>query len=230
MKKTLCVLFAVIFAFSCISVIAYAADATAEAKAESSSDSTIIIPETIKLENVTYVICPYCDTVCGSSEAYASHLEGCAAYQSYKVESKENVCYYCGATLKNEKALNQHYAYYVNETNHVKNCCYSGKFYKDGGCPCKFTIKAEYEKHVAMCPYVDQYSTLGYLRLIVTKIKEIISGIEWGEILNALKAIFGGMDFGTIKDLGGAIVNTVKGFDSSEFEGIGFDEIKGIFF
>ena len=230
MKKTLCVLFAVLFAFSCVSVMAFADDASAEASAESSSASSIIIPETIRLENVSYVICPYCDEVLGSSEDYASHLAACEAYQSYKVQSKENTCYYCGKVLKNEKALNEHYAYYVNETDHVKRCCYSGKFYENDGCPCQFTIKAEYEKHIAMCPYSDKYSTLGYLRLIVSKIKDIFSGIDWGAILNALKAVFGGLSFGTIKDLGGAIVDTVKGFDAGDFEGIGFDEIKGIFF
>ncbi len=219
-----------LFAFSCVSIMSYAADASAEASAESSSDTTIIIPEVIKLENVSYVICPYCDKVIGTSEAYAAHLDECEAYKSYKVESKENECYYCGKTLKNEKALNEHYAYYVNETDHVKRCCYSGKFYKDDGCPCVFTIKAEYEKHIAMCPYSDQYSTLGYLRLIVDKIKDLFGGIEWGEILNALKALFGGLDLDTLKGLGGAIVDTVKGFDAGDFEGVGFDEIKGIFF
>ncbi|MBR5771921.1 MAG: hypothetical protein IKY00_01775, partial [Clostridia bacterium] len=105
MKKTLAILFAIIFAFSSISLMAHAADASAEASAESNSESNIIIPETITLKNVSYVVCPYCDTVCGSSEAYASHLEKCDAYKEYQVKSKPNTCYYCGKTLSNEKAL-----------------------------------------------------------------------------------------------------------------------------
>ena len=242
MKKTLAILFAIIFAFSSISLMAHAADASAEASAESNSESNIIIPETITLKNVSYVVCPYCDKVCGSSEAYASHLEKCAGYQSYKVEAKKNVCYYCGKEMKSEKALNEHYAYYVNvkeekdengnitQEAHVARCPYSGKFYKNDGCPCKFTAKAEYERHVAQCPYATQYSTLGYLRYIFSLIKDFFGSRDWGAVLGALKALIAGIGFGDVTDFFGTIIDTAKGFDAADFEGIGFDEIKGIFF
>ncbi len=206
MKKTLAVIFAVIFALSGLSIMAYAAEsAAASATAESNSETSIIIPEVITIRNTSYIVCPYCDKVCSSSEAYAIHLDSCTAYKEYKVRSVTNTCYYCGKNLSNEKALNEHYAYYVNETNHIKSCPFSGEDYKDGGCPCKFTIKAEYERHTAMCPYNGQYSTKGYIKLIFNKLKDFLIGAVKGADWGALKGLLNGMDTGLLKDIANAI-------------------------
>lgn len=209
MKKVLAILFAVLFAFSCVSIMAFADDSE-DATTEVSS---IIVPETITINNVSYVVCPYCDKICGSSEAYAKHLESCAAYAEFKVDSKANTCYYCGKTLSNEKALNEHYAYYVNAKDHVTGCDYSGEDYANGGCPAQFTIKEEYEKHVAQCPYAGQYSTKGYIKLILSDlwafIKSAVTGID-------LSGAVEGVDTSSLLEAGSLLVALVKGLAAAE--------------
>ncbi len=200
MKKFLAILFAVLFAFSCMSIMAFADDAAA-------ATTSVIIPEKITINNVSYVVCPYCDKTCGSGDSYEKHLDSCVGYTSYKVDTKENTCYYCGETLKTEKALNEHYAYYVNAKKHVTGCAYSGEDYANGGCPAQFTIKEEYEKHVAQCPYEGQYSVKGYLKLILSNIWAFIKAAVTGADFSGLTA---GMDTSVIKDTGSLIVAVVK--------------------
>jgi hypothetical protein len=205
MKKALALIFAVVFALSGLSIMAYAAEASATATAEYNSETSIIIPEVITVRNTSYVVCPYCGKTCGSSEIYASHLNSCIAYKEYQVSAVSNTCYYCGKTLSNERALNEHYAIYVNEKNHIKNCPFSGEDYKDGGCPCQFTLKSEYERHTAMCPYDGQYSTKGYIKLIFNKLKDFLLGAVKGADWGALKGLLNGMDTGLLKDMANAI-------------------------
>ena len=205
MKKTLAVLFAILFTFSCVSIMAFADSASADASAEVNSETIFLVPETITINNVSYVICPYCDKVCGSSEAYATHLESCSDYQDFKVASTTNTCYYCGKQLKNEKALNEHYEYYVNEKNHIKTCPFTGEDYVDGGCGATFTIKKEYDRHVAQCTYDGQYSTKGYLKLFLNKLKDFLIGAVTGADWGALKGLIAGMDTGLLKDMANAL-------------------------
>lgn len=210
MKKVLAILFAVLFAFSCVSIMAFADDAEDAATTEGIS---FVLPEVFTLKNDSTIKCPYCDKVCGSSEAYAKHLESCAAYAEFKVDSKANTCFYCGKTLSNEKALNEHYAYYVNAKDHVTGCDYSGEDYANGGCPAQFTIKEEYEKHVAQCPYAGQYSTKGYIKLILSDlvafIKSAVSGID-------LSGAFENVDTSSLLEAGSLLVALVKGLAAAE--------------
>ena len=217
MKKVLAILFAVLFAFSCVSIMAFADDAE-DAATEVSS---IVVPETITINNVSYIVCPYCDTYCGSSEDYAKHINSsCKGYTEFQVKSKSNTCYYCGKEFKNEKALNQHYAYYVNAKDHVAICPYTGEDYitnthdaKVSGCGAQFTIKEEYEKHVAQCPYEGQYSTKGCIKVILSDlvafIKSAVSGID-------LSGAFENVDTSSLLEAGSLLVALVKGLAAAE--------------
>ena len=53
MKKALALIFAVVFALSGLSIMAYAAEASATATAEYNSETSIIIPEVITVRNTS---------------------------------------------------------------------------------------------------------------------------------------------------------------------------------
>ena len=205
MKKFLAVLFAVIFAVSCMSVMAFADDDAAA--------SSIVIPSDITLHHETKTICPYCYKVCGNDTAYAAHLEECEAYQSFIVNSKENTCYYCGKVIKSEAALNEHYAIYVNATDHIATCPYSGDDYIDGGCNCQFTTKEELAKHIAQCPYEGQYSLEGWKNVFLGYLKDFFLGIfknaDWSGVLDGLKSLVAGFDLDLLKDTFNAGMNAL---------------------
>lgn len=212
-------MFAVLFALSCM-VAVNAADANAEAN-ENNVQVVNTLPDTINVNYNTNKSCEYCGKVCADSADYAAHLVSCDQYSKFmgNAGTANLVCYYCGAKFKNEKNFNLHCATYVNVKDHVAACPYSGEDYLDldgdgvPGCPCTFNTKAEYDAHKAQCPYKDQYSTIGYLHLLVSQVKDLVGnmfkGIDWGGVLGGLKAIFAGFDLGALKDIGSSILGAL---------------------
>lgn len=179
MKKVIAILFAVIFALSCMAVMAGAEDFDGS-------------------------FCPACQTYCGTTERLSIHLETCSKYKASLVDLTNNTCYWCGKSMS-ESALNTHYDTYVHAKNHIKSCPFSGEDYIDGGCNCTFSRTDAYERHVAGCPWEGQYSVTGYKHLLLGLVKDFAIGIfknaNWGDVLTGLKGLVAGVDLGALKDI-----------------------------
>lgn len=196
MKKVLSVLMAVLFAVSCFSMMAFADN--------NSTGDTTINNETINnIQLVEY--CKYC----GQKVAFTDieqHETNCP----YKIAEASNKCYWCGVTLANEQAYNQHMAAYNACENHEKQCCYSGENYVDGGCTATFKTVEAYENHIATCSHKGDYSQKGYLNnlkdVFVAFIKGIFTDADWSGVLAGLKSLFAGFDTGALKEIFTSII------------------------
>lgn len=196
MKKALSIVFVVLFAFSCVSVLAFAGnDQTVD------NSVTVNVPDFITIKTQNGSNCVFCGKFCASEEAYATHLDTCEGFAEFLVTSAENECYYCGKTFKNAKALNMHYEVYNNCKDHIASCPNSGEDYVDGGCTFKCVEKAELEKHIAQCPCAGKYTTEGkikhYLKVALDFLVNAVKGADWKKMLSSVgdlfKALFAGV-------------------------------------
>lgn len=127
----------------------------------------------------------------------------------------ETSCPYCGETFTTEAAYVEHMNLYNHTDGHYIVCPYTGDDYNDGGCGEKFATKEAYDIHVATCKHNGDYSTIGYLKLYAGKLVDALKAVKWGDIfsglVNIVKALFAGIDFKEIVNLGKTILGAIKG-------------------
>lgn len=186
MKKFLAVLFSALFAFSCLSVMAFAAD-----EKTTEVNVSVVVPTTVE--------CPYCHMTV-SANTLTEHYKTCEGYAQYKIDEATNTCYWCGKKFTNEAAFNQHMTDYVAAKDHIAHCPYSGEDYVDGGCDCTFKTNKEYNKHLEICVHKGDYTTMGkikyYLNLIKDTLVTALKNINWSKVLEGVKTLFGGLTAG----------------------------------
>ena len=127
----------------------------------------------------------------------------------------ETSCPYCGEKFKTEDAYAEHMNRYNHTDGHYIVCPFTGDDYKGGGCGEKFATQAAYDVHVATCKHNGDYSALGYLKYYGGKLVDSVKKVKWGDLFSGLitmiKAIFAGIDFKEIINFFKLIFGAIKG-------------------
>lgn len=205
MKKLLAVMFAVLFAFSCMT-IAFAAN------------TEIVISGT---EEKNF-ICDYCGIAFTSVEMLQNHL-----LETFPVRNHAAECAYCISVFTTETAYEEH----VNGTPYIIGCkdIADRKIpckYEDNGCKQTFPSKVEYYAHIDDCEYrsfcamMKAGHVLEALKFAFNKVVDFVKSETFQNVAGKVVDVVKGIDFssiiGKVKDIAGkipfdTIVDTVKG-------------------